>query len=116
MADPLEIPNLNASVSDQAAAKDALGFELYVMAMAEFLTNPQTKPPLTLSVEGEWGSGKSSFMKQLKQAIEESCQKELKKKLEGVERQTRRFLYRIFYGWPNKLRSYAVGLSKHWRG
>jgi predicted KAP-like P-loop ATPase len=59
MVDPLETSILNASVSDQAAARDALGFAPYVTAMAEFLTNPQTKPPLTLSVEGEWGSGKS---------------------------------------------------------
>ncbi len=69
----------NASVSDQAAEEDALGFEPYVMAIAEFLTNSDTKPPLTLSIEGEWGSGKSSFMKQLKKAIEEIPQKELKK-------------------------------------
>ena len=56
---------LNASVSDQASENDYLGFEPYVVAIAEFLTNPETKPPLTLSIEGEWGSGKSSFMKQL---------------------------------------------------
>ena len=55
----------NTSVGDQAANVDALGFEPYVIAIAEFLVNPETKPPLTLSIEGEWGSGKSSFMKQL---------------------------------------------------
>jgi hypothetical protein len=46
-----------------------LGFDPYVRALAEFLTNPDTKPPLTLSIEGEWGSGKSSFMLQLEQAL-----------------------------------------------
>lgn len=60
-----------ASVSDQAANQDALGFEPYVTAIAQFLTSPQTKPPLTLSVEGEWGSGKSSFMRQLQAEIEQ---------------------------------------------
>lgn len=54
-----------AHVCDQPAAEDTLGFEPYVKAVAHFLTHPQTKAPLTLSVEGEWGSGKSSFMVQL---------------------------------------------------
>jgi hypothetical protein len=53
------------SVSDQPTNIDSLGFKPYVRALAEFLINPQTEPPLTLSIEGEWGSGKSSFMMQL---------------------------------------------------
>ncbi|MEH2006256.1 P-loop NTPase fold protein [Nostoc sp.] len=73
---------LNANVSDQAAELDSLGFEPYVSAIAEFLTNPVTQPPLTISIEGAWGSGKSSFMKQLQKAIEESQQKKFEKKLE----------------------------------
>src|SRR5205085_8261541 len=60
---------LHASVRDQPVNDDALGFEPYVMAIAEFLSNPQTEPPLTLSIEGEWGSGKSSFMLQLKDKL-----------------------------------------------
>jgi hypothetical protein len=60
-----------ASVSDQPSARDTLGFGPYVKAIATFLTNEKTQPPLTLSVEGEWGSGKSSFMLQL---AEELCE------------------------------------------
>ncbi|NES85908.1 MAG: hypothetical protein F6K10_33500 [Moorea sp. SIO2B7] len=59
----------NITIGDQPAEKDQLGFEPYVIAMAEFLTHPDTNPPLTLSIEGEWGSGKSSFMKQLEAEI-----------------------------------------------
>ncbi|MDH6058022.1 P-loop NTPase fold protein [Umezakia ovalisporum] len=73
---------LNASVSDQAAAEDDLGFKPYVEAIAEFLTNPVTQPPLTISIEGEWGSGKSSFMKQLQKTIEEFQHKKLEKELQ----------------------------------
>ncbi|GCA95852.1 SUMF1/EgtB/PvdO family nonheme iron enzyme [Microcystis aeruginosa] len=62
---------LNTSVSDQATNNDALGFEPYVIAIAEFLLHQQTQPPLTLSVEGEWGSGKSSFMKMLEEYLRE---------------------------------------------
>mgnify|MGYP001810314445 CR=1 FL=1 len=33
------------------------------------MLHEQTQPPLTLSVEGEWGSGKSSFMKMLEEYL-----------------------------------------------
>ncbi|WP_287288061.1 GUN4 domain-containing protein, partial [Okeania sp. SIO2B9] len=51
----------------------------YVIAMTEFLTHKDTKPPLTISIEGEWGSGKSSFMKQL--------ESEVKKKSKELDRE-----------------------------
>ena len=51
---------------DRASDHDSLGFGPYVRALAGFLTHPNTLPPLTVSIEGEWGSGKSSFMKQLR--------------------------------------------------
>jgi hypothetical protein len=60
-----------SGISDQAARNDALGFEPYVRAIADFLTDINTEPPLTLSVEGEWGSGKSSFMLQLKELLKD---------------------------------------------
>ncbi|MDJ0659695.1 MAG: GUN4 domain-containing protein [Crocosphaera sp.] len=59
----------NNTVGDQPTIEDTLGFTPYVVAIAEFLTHPDTKPPLTISIEGEWGSGKSSFMKQLEAEI-----------------------------------------------
>lgn len=57
------------AVGDQATADDRLGFTPYVEAIARFLTSKATKPPLTISIEGEWGSGKSSFLLQLERAI-----------------------------------------------
>ena len=59
----------NTSVSDQATNTDTLGFQPYVTAIAEFLHNKQTQPPLTLSIEGESDSGGLSFMKQLEQYL-----------------------------------------------
>ena len=58
-----------SSVSDQPTVRDELGFEPYVRAVADFLSNKDTRPPLTLSVEGDWGSGKSSFMLQLEREL-----------------------------------------------
>jgi len=63
-----------ASTGDQPVEQDTLGFEPYVEAVAEFLVNEETRPPLTLSVEGEWGSGKSSFMLQLEKALHRRCE------------------------------------------
>ncbi len=70
MPEPTSESIRQASLSDQATDQDSLGFEPYVEAIAEFLLSNQTKPPLTLSIEGEWGSGKSSFMRQLSVYLE----------------------------------------------
>ncbi|NET41286.1 P-loop NTPase fold protein [Okeania sp. SIO2B3] len=81
MSESTDKSNKIITVGDQATTEDELGFAPYVIAMAEFLTNENTKPPLTISIEGEWGSGKSSFMKQLEKEIfkksEELDQKDL---------------------------------------
>ncbi len=58
-----------SGVADQPTTTDSLGFTPYVQAVAAFLTHSDTKPPLTLSIEGPWGSGKSSFMRQLQLEI-----------------------------------------------
>ena len=59
-----------ASAHDQPTDRDTLGFQPYVRAVAQFLSSPATKPPVTISVEGEWGSGKTSFMRQLEARLE----------------------------------------------
>ena len=48
---------------------DWLGFRPYAAAVAAFLLSPSTQPPLTISIEGSWGQGKSSFMDQLKDRV-----------------------------------------------
>lgn len=69
-AEPRRESFLPEAESDQPTAKDHLGFTPYVQGLARFLAAEGTKPPLTVSVEGEWGSGKSSFMLQLRDALE----------------------------------------------
>jgi hypothetical protein len=58
-----------SAVRDTPAKHDALGFAPYVEAIAAFLDSPGTQPPFTLSIEGEWGCGKSSFMRQLQDSL-----------------------------------------------
>ncbi len=72
-------------VSDGKTKKDLLGFMPYVKAVAAFLTHARTQPPLTMSVEGEWGSGKSSFMLQLQDEIKRIYTEQGKKKCFIVE-------------------------------
>jgi KAP family P-loop domain len=60
---------LFGSTSDTPTPIDTLGFKPYVESVAKFLESPNTQPPLTISIEGEWGSGKSSFMWQLKDQL-----------------------------------------------
>jgi hypothetical protein len=64
-----------SSIADQPRDFDRLGFRAHVTALREFLTSPDTEAPLTVSIEGEWGSGKSSFLLQVERSIRESQQK-----------------------------------------
>jgi hypothetical protein len=57
------------AIGDHPTHDDRLGFTPYVEAIASFLLSPETRPPITISIEGEWGSGKSSFLLQLENAI-----------------------------------------------
>jgi predicted KAP-like P-loop ATPase len=57
---------------DQSSDKDQIGFAPYAEAIADFLSHPGTQPPLTLSIEGEWGAGKSSFMLQVADLLPET--------------------------------------------
>jgi hypothetical protein len=62
----------STGLSDSPSETDEIGFKPYVRAAARFLCDPNTRPPLTMSVEGRWGSGKSSFLLQLAAEIRQS--------------------------------------------
>lgn len=97
-----------ATGSDQPTERDLLGFEPYVDAIAQFLVSPGTKPPLTLSIEGEWGMGKSSFMKLLEIAIQRETDDREKKssidKDKGVEKRKRSKKQQALTVWFNPWR------------
>lgn len=57
---------------DHPADVDKIGFHSYTEALRILLTHQTTDPPLTISVEGPWGSGKTSFMRQLATKLEDS--------------------------------------------
>jgi photosystem II stability/assembly factor-like uncharacterized protein len=49
---------------------DPLGFERVARGLSRFLRNAATRPPLTIAVVGEWGTGKSSLMNLVKADLE----------------------------------------------
>lgn len=59
-----------AGVNDRPTTTDTLGFSEYVDVLEAFLTHEDTSPPLTVGIEGPWGSGKSSLMKMLEARLE----------------------------------------------
>ncbi len=72
MAEPEKAKIRSAGLQDEPSPTDHLGFAPYVGAIADFLENKETIPPFTLSIEGDWGSGKSSFMMQLRDFLEKN--------------------------------------------
>ena len=93
--------------NDHETEIDELGFEPYVHALALFLTSPDTHPPLTVSLEGSWGTGKSSFMRMLERKIEleefelvENRKQEKKQQLKAKIEQGNADLYKNrIYRW-----------------
>ncbi|MGY3347173.1 putative KAP-like P-loop ATPase [Bradyrhizobium sp. USDA 4470] len=64
-----------SGLSDVPTKTDAIGFAPYTRAIAWSLSNSKTKAPLTISIEGPWGSGKSSFMLQLEDELKKQAGK-----------------------------------------
>ena len=60
---------MTSNVIDQPAkaGKDSLNMNAYADALTEFITNAQS--PLTIALQGEWGSGKTSLMNALEQSL-----------------------------------------------
>ncbi len=70
-----------ATIADTPASEDELGFAPYTRALAQFLLNSDTKGPLTVSVEGEWGSGKSSFLLILENDLKKGSAEKVKRNI-----------------------------------
>lgn len=54
---------------------DLLGFKLYVDALNKLITDPNTQTPLTISLEGPWGCGKTTMMRMLQGELKQAPKK-----------------------------------------
>jgi hypothetical protein len=55
--------------ADLAGGDDLLGFEADARALASLIASRDTKPPLSIGLFGDWGSGKSFFMRQIREFV-----------------------------------------------
>jgi tetratricopeptide (TPR) repeat protein len=55
---------------DTAAERDLLGFDEYADALVQIIRRSETQPPLVIGVYGPWGSGKSTFMRLVKERLD----------------------------------------------
>ena len=67
--DPAE-ENVLALISDNPSDTDKLGFSDTRDAIIGLMNNPDTEPPVNIVINGEWGSGKTSLMAQIKRKID----------------------------------------------
>jgi hypothetical protein len=66
-------PDAMKAVTDKPIrrlSEDDLGFAIWIEALHKFITDPDTTTPLTIGVDGDWGTGKSSFMHLLQEELE----------------------------------------------
>jgi hypothetical protein len=56
-------------INDSPSKIDLLGFKPYVSTLARIIIHPDTITPLSIGIIGPWGSGKTSFMSQVKEEI-----------------------------------------------
>jgi hypothetical protein len=67
--------NLTANaINDAATAQDSIGFTPYVNALSKMIVHENTQTPLVIGLYGPWGSGKTSFMKQVDSRVEDAKQ------------------------------------------
>lgn len=56
--------------SDAWTRRDTVGLSAYAKAIARAIQHPDTKPPLTIGIKGEWGAGKTSLMRMIQERLE----------------------------------------------
>jgi len=60
--------------ADSVDGKDQLGITPDVEAFANLISSRELKPPLSIGLFGDWGSGKSFFMQKMREAVEGNVQ------------------------------------------
>jgi len=56
--------------SDCWTTDDRLGYSGYARAVRHFLLHPNSKPPLSISIQAPWGAGKTSLMRMIQNELD----------------------------------------------
>ncbi len=62
------VKNKENSLIDEPAHEDRFGIDGYIKGISDFLCKCDT--PLTMSVQGDWGTGKTSIMSMIRKDLE----------------------------------------------
>ena len=68
-------PTVAGFLADDWQGRDLLGIERDVNALASLVAAYKVEPPLSVGLFGDWGSGKSHFMRQMRKRVELLSQK-----------------------------------------
>ncbi|WP_431236044.1 P-loop NTPase fold protein (plasmid) [Mycolicibacterium psychrotolerans] len=68
---PRFVAGLIPAEADAKGATDHLGIDFDAQALAALIANRAMKPPLAIGVYGQWGSGKTFFMRRLQHWVDE---------------------------------------------
>jgi hypothetical protein len=63
-------PSVAGFIADHWTGRDLLGMTRDVNALASLVAAYQVEPPLSIGLFGDWGSGKSHFMRQMRKRVE----------------------------------------------
>ncbi|MEU2423080.1 P-loop NTPase fold protein [Streptomyces sp. NPDC007851] len=77
---PPSVQTLTSLHSDSSTADDLLGNRAEVDKLSKLVMATTTMPPLAIALLGEWGAGKSSFMAQMNQRIQQLAKLSAQKK------------------------------------
>ncbi|MBT3315782.1 MAG: hypothetical protein HN390_14330 [Anaerolineae bacterium] len=72
------------ALSDAYSQIDLLGYSDYVEALANFITSPKTKKPITIGIDAAWGGGKTTLMRLLQERLNPRLKEKGKKSKKGA--------------------------------
>jgi hypothetical protein len=64
--------------TDRWTLNDTLGYQAYAHAIARFMTQERTVPPLTISIQAPWGGGKTSLMRMIQNELDPHALEDVK--------------------------------------